>query len=131
MESWAYASGTRQVDERTSLVHDFAYKAQEILFTGHAGPADWQATERAERNWNAKVARTLIVALPCELDLRGQVDLLAKYARWLRQNRGVAIAWGVHEAPGDPRNRHGPGDDHAAGGRERYGRSEDARTRRA
>ena len=105
--AWAYATGTRQVDERTGLVYDFAWKAPEILYRGQAGPVDWQATERAERRWDAKVARTLIVALPHELSLRAQINLVAALANWLRESRGVAVTWAVHEAPGDPRNRHG------------------------
>ena len=105
--AWVYATGTRQVDERTGLVYDFAWKAPEILYRGQAGPVDWQAAERAERRWDAKVARTLIVALPHELSLRAQINLVAALANWLRESRGVAVTWAVHEAPGDPRNRHG------------------------
>ena len=107
IRAWAYATGTRQVDIRTGCVFDFSRKAVEILATGKVGSADWRAAERAERNWNSKVARELILALPCELALNEQVELLIKYARWLRQTRGVAVEWAVHEAPGDPRNRHG------------------------
>ena len=103
----AYATGTRQVDERTGRVYDFSGKAREILFKGQAGPVDWQAAERVERRWDAKVARTLILALPHELSLRGQINLVAAQANWLRESRGVAVTWAVHEAPGDPRNRHG------------------------
>ena len=105
--SWAYATGTRQVDERTGRVYDFSARAQDILYRGQAGPVDWQAAERAERRWDAKVARTLIVGLPHELSLRAQINLVAAQANWLRESRGVAVTWAVHEAPGDPRNRHG------------------------
>ena len=86
----------------------FSGKAQEILYRGQAGPVDWQATERAERRWDAKVARTLIVALPHELSLRatdqsgGRAGQLAA-----REPRLRRVSWAVHEAPGDPRNRHG------------------------
>ena len=82
-------------------------RLHEILYRGQAGPVDWQAAERAERRWDAKVARTLIVALPHELSLRAQINLVAAQANWLRESRGVAVTWAVHEAPGDPRNRHG------------------------
>ena len=74
---------------------------------GKPVPVDWQAAERAERRWDAKVARTLIVALPHELSLRAQINLVAAQANWLRESRGVAVSWAVHEASGDPRNRHG------------------------
>lgn len=107
VEKWAYATGTRQVDERTGRIYDHSCKAREILVTGKVGPVNWQATERAENRWDAKVARTLILALPHELNLRQQVELMIKYAVWLRQLLGVAIEWSIHEAPGDPRNRHG------------------------
>ena len=107
VDKWAYATGTCQVDERTGRVYDHSGKAQEILYRGQAGLVDWQAAERAERRWDAKVARTLIVALPHELSLRAQINLVAAEANWLRESRGVAVTWAVHEAPGDPRNRHG------------------------
>ena len=107
IHAWAYATGTRQVDARTGCVYDFSHKAGEILAAGKFGPADWPATEAAERRWDAKVARKLILALPHELSLYRQIDLLAKYARWLRDAFGFAVEWAVHEAPGDPRNRHG------------------------
>ena len=105
--AWAYATGTCQVDARTGSVYDFSARAAEILATGKVGPTDWQAAERAEGRWNSKVARRLIIALPHEASLFRQVDLLLKLARWLRYTHGVAIEWAVHEAPGDPRNRHG------------------------
>ena len=105
--SWAYISGTRQVDERTGCVHNHSRKVGGVLAKGSFGPADWHACERAERRKDAKVARTIVVALPCELDLNAQVSLLCKFARGLRDDHGVACGWALHEAPGDPRSRHG------------------------
>lgn len=105
--SWAYATGTRQVDARTGCVYDLSSKAAEILATGKIGPVDWQAAEAAERRRDARVARTLMLALPHEVGIRRQVDILLKFACWLRPWHGVAIEWAIHEAPGDPRNRHG------------------------
>ena len=66
VRAWAYTTGTCQVDARTGRVYNFSSKAAEILATGKIGPVDWQATEAAEGRWNSKVARTLILALPCE-----------------------------------------------------------------
>ncbi len=105
--AWAYITGTLQTDARTGRIYDYRRKAPEVLATGAVGPANWQAAEAAEKRWDAKVARTIIVALPCELDLAAQVTLLIKLARGLRDKHGVACVWAVHEAPGDARNRHG------------------------
>ena len=105
--AWAYISGTRQVDERTGRVYDYAHKARDVLAKGSFGPTNWQACERAEKRWDSKVARTIIVALPCELDLAAQISLLCKLARGLREQHGVACGWAVHAAPKDARNRHG------------------------
>ena len=95
------------MDVRTGCVYDWSSKRPEILAAGKVGPVDWQTTEKAEARWNAKVARTLEVALPCELSLHRQINLLVAYARWLRQAFDFAVEWAVHEAPGDARNRHG------------------------
>ena len=55
---------------------------------------------------DAKVARSIIVALPCELPLAIQRSLICKYAEWLRGKHGVACEWAIHGPPGDPRNVH-------------------------
>ena len=34
VDKWAYATGTRQVDERTGRIYDHTCKASEILATG-------------------------------------------------------------------------------------------------
>ncbi|MBE7157212.1 MAG: MobA/MobL family protein [Rhodospirillales bacterium] len=107
IRAWAYATGTCQVDARTGLVHDWSKKAAEILATGKVGPADWQASEKAETRWNSKTGRTLMVALPHEMSLKEQRRLMRHYAAWLRRWYGLAAEWAIHRAPDDPRNVHG------------------------
>ena len=106
VRSSAYITGTRQVDERTGRVANYTRKAKEVQARGTVGTVDWQQTERAERRKDSKVARSIIVALPAELDLRLQRTLVSRYATWLRQSHGMALEWAIHAAPGDPRNIH-------------------------
>ena len=103
---WAYITGTRLLDERTGKIANYARKAKEVLAVGTTGPVNWQATERAERRKDAKVARHLIVALPSELALAAQIALLVVYAAWLRAKHGVAVGWAIHAPPHDARNVH-------------------------
>ena len=102
----AYITGTRAVDERTGRTFNYTHRAKEVLATGTAGHVDWQRTEKAERRKDAKVARHIIVALPCELALAALIVLVGKYAAWLRAQHGVAVQWAIHSPPHDPRNVH-------------------------
>ena len=89
-------------------------KAADVLAHGHVGPdlGTWEAVDRAEdkstRRQTAKVARTLNMALPAELDHEAHVRIAVKKAEALRRRHGVAVVWSIH-APnedGDGRNYH-------------------------
>ncbi len=106
VRAWAYISGTRQTDARTGRIADYSRKAGEVLAVGTAGPADWQAAEAAERRKDAKVGRSIILALPCELGLLAQRALVDGFGAWLRLQHGIAVGWAIHAPPGDARNTH-------------------------
>lgn len=106
VRSAAYITGTRRVDERTGRVCNYDRKAREVLATDTFGPIDWQAVERAERRKDAKVARSIIVALPHELPPWAHRSLVADFATLLRRRHGMAGEWAIHVAPGDERNVH-------------------------
>jgi MobA/MobL family len=64
----AYVAGTRIVDARTGLDHDYRRRSgvRCVEIVGHAGnPAElWNAAEAAETRLNACTARETILALP-------------------------------------------------------------------
>ncbi|GGJ51419.1 hypothetical protein PSTH1771_16460 [Pseudomonas syringae pv. theae] len=71
----AYRSGTKLVDIRTSLVHDYTRRggvfSTEIMFpdgTSTERNALWNAAESAEKRKDGRTGREWIIALPAELD---------------------------------------------------------------
>lgn len=106
VKSAAYITGTRRVDERTGRIANYTRKAKEVLATDTFGPIDWQAVERAERRKDAKVARSIIVALPYELPPWAHRRLVGDFVAVLRRRHGMAGEWAIHDAPGDERNVH-------------------------
>ena len=106
VRSAAYITGTRRLDERTGRVANYTRKASEVLASDTFGPIDWQAVERAEKRKDAKVARSIIVALPHELKPWVLRRLVGGFVADLRQRHRVAGEWAIHEAPGDARNIH-------------------------
>ncbi len=109
--SAAYIRRDARTDQRTGESRDYSRDASDVLAAGIVGLVDWQAAERAERRKDAVVARTIIVALPCELSTEVLARIMAEYCTWLRDEHGVAAEWAVHRAPtesgGDERNLHG------------------------
>ncbi len=113
----AYRSGSRLIDERTGLAHDFRRRRgvghREIILPPGAdiALADrahlWNRAEAAERRRDAAVAREAVVALPHELPHTAQVALLTAHARHIAELLGVAVDAALH-LPGERRPRRAP-----------------------
>ena len=109
----AYRSGTRLVDERQQLVHDFGRK-RGVVASGIELPesapdrwrdrsALWNEVERTERSSRAQTAREIEAALPRGLSRAEQVELVRDYADGLTA-RGMVVDWSIHDVDG--RNPH-------------------------
>lgn len=68
----------------------------------------WLAADRAEVRCDARVAREVLVSLPCELSAEGQVNASRAIGAWLCDRYRVAVDCAVHEPPkrGDARHVH-------------------------
>lgn len=105
----AYRMCGRLTDDRTGLVHDYRRKG------GHAagGMVGWDETpnawadaaEAAEKHPRAQIAREIVLALPVELDIARQAEVVQSYAQWLRTRHGMAIRWDIHRP--SPNAGHG------------------------
>lgn len=114
----AYRSGTRLVDERTGLTHDYTRKqgveATALLLPdeapdwAHDRGALWNAAERQEKHPRAQTARDLEVAFPAEFDAAQRREAGLRIGQWLTQRHGVAVdmAWHAPSRTGDQRNHH-------------------------
>ncbi|MGX4968602.1 MobQ family relaxase (plasmid) [Escherichia coli] len=114
----AYRTGSRIVDERTGITHDYTRKSgvehSEIFLPqnspGWASNREtlWNAVEQKENRRNSTVAREFELAFPAELDGKQRLDLLREFCSSLVERHGMAVDAAIH-APGkegDQRNYH-------------------------
>ncbi len=114
----AYRAGTRLVDERTGVAHDYTRRHGVVAVAMFAtdGAPGWARdagrlfveAEKSETRVNARTARELQVALPFELDGQQRAGLVAQLAGLLVDRYGVAVLAATHEptGKGDERNVH-------------------------
>ncbi|HVN42316.1 MAG TPA: MobA/MobL family protein, partial [Steroidobacteraceae bacterium] len=68
----------------------------------------WSEAETAERQWNSRVGREYLVALPCEISAPGRTELARSISQHIADRFSVAVDLAVHtpRPQGDPRNHH-------------------------
>lgn len=102
----AYRSGAQITDERSGEQYDYTRK-RGVLHTEIVAPADamqwaqnraqlWNAAEMSERRKDACTAREYEVALPSELSLDQQRELVREFARGMVDTEGCAIDIAIH-----------------------------------
>lgn len=114
----AYRAGIRIEDERLNLVQDYT-KRRGVASVEMLAPAGapawafdpsrlWNAAEAAETRKNARVAREMEVALPCELDDAQRQALAREMGQLLVDRYQVAVQIAIHtpDNSGDQRNHH-------------------------
>lgn len=114
----AYRAGIRIEDATTGLIHDYTKKGG-VRSVDMLAPTDapawasdpsalWNAAEATETRKNARVAREMIVALPCELTDGQRQTLACDIGQMLVDRYQVAVQVAVHapDKEGDNRNHH-------------------------
>lgn len=112
----AYRAGEIISDERTGLVFDYGKKHgvdhREILAPAHA-PAWthdraklWNAVEHAEKRKDSQLAREVEVALPTELTLEQQRELVRSFASSQFVEAGMVADIAIHHAKGSNPHAH-------------------------
>lgn len=133
----AYRRGERLTTDATSVTHAAAYqRAQQlgndgqvfdyrrkigVAWTGIMAPAFtpkelldaqtlWNTVERIEHRKNARLAREMIIALPHQVDLDTQVEMLRRFVAANLASRNLIADIAIHRPPvehgGDSRNWH-------------------------
>jgi ATP-dependent exoDNAse (exonuclease V) alpha subunit len=116
--SAAYRSGTRLMDERTGLLHDFTNR-EGVVYSEILTPANapawmqdrsqlWGEAEKAERYKAAQLSREIQVSLPHELKPEQRKALLLAFVQKEFVARGMVADVNIHapDRQGDNRNHH-------------------------
>ena len=119
----AYRSGERIRDVRSSAVHDYTDRtdvahAEIVLPAEHAGHTDmdwarnrqvlWNAVQQSGRQWNARLAREVLVHLAPEMTQSQRVALTRRLSHELADRYHSAVDFAVHEprVHADQRHHH-------------------------
>ena len=111
----AYQSGERLYDERTHRTKNYKDK-EGVIFTEIQLPENapekyldrnklWNSVEWSETNWNAQMARKFHIALPRELPMEKNIELIRQFIQEQFVSRGMIVDIAVHDP--DPPN-HNP-----------------------
>lgn len=118
----AYQSGEAIYDDYLGCEHDYTRKAPGVIKTGIFGwkglrssllnrAKIWNMVNSAETRKNAKICRSFILALPCQLNRADQWACLEKYSRFVCERYRTIADAALHAPdPGkghDNRNWHG------------------------
>ena len=112
----AYQSGERLFDERTEETKSYTEKRgilhTEILLPLNAPEAYqdrntlWNAVEKTEANWNAQLARRIEIALPIELPVEKNIELIREYCQEQFVSRGMIADIAIHDPSPPGHNPH-------------------------
>lgn len=110
----AYDTRCKLTNERTGEKHDWTKQKADLLEWQVIGPKMEPGelahrAEQAEKRWDARVGRSMDVALPHELNTSAQWDLLRGFGLQLRDTYGAGLCVSLHQpnVQGDHRNVHG------------------------
>ena len=102
----AYRSASELVDERQGMTHSYARKEgvehAEIVAPDGAPSwaldrqALWNAADAAEKRKDARTAKEVLVALPRELSLPQQIELVKEFARAEFASKGLVADIAIH-----------------------------------
>ena len=103
----AYRSGEKIKNEYDGIVHDFTRKGgiahTEILLPQNA-PQEfanrsvlWNSVEKIEKSKNSQLAREIEIALPKELDMEKQIELVRNYVKENFVDVGMCADIAIHD----------------------------------
>ena len=108
----AYRSREKLYDERQGMIFDYSKKKDlahaEILLPANAPErwkdreTLWNEVERAEKRIDSRLAREIEVALPKEMNLNEQIELLKEYAQSQFVDKGMVADICIHESEKNP-----------------------------
>ena len=106
--SAAYRSGSKLKDEQSNRTKNYEHKQQEVKYSEIDLPIGasekfrdraflWNTVEHTEKRKDAQLAREIILALPQELDLNTDIELLKNFINENFVNQGMICDWNIHD----------------------------------
>ena len=104
----AYMSAEKLFSEYDQRTKNYRYKAKEIMAKGVLLPPNapqeyadrqtlWNAVEASEKQWNAQLARGIVMALPRELPADQYESLVRDYCMEQFVSRGMIADYALHD----------------------------------
>lgn len=103
----AYRAGEKIINERDGITHDYTRKGgceySEIVLPENAPERLynrselWNEVERSEKRKDAQTAREIEVALPVELSLEEQAEMVREYAKSNFVEKGMCVDFAIHD----------------------------------
>ena len=100
-----YSNKRGLVHEEFSLPQDAPLWVNELLAdrsVSNAAEVFWNKVEQSEKRSDAQFAREFIIALPVELNVNQNVDLIRDFVSSQILARGQVADWVYHDEPGNP-----------------------------
>ena len=108
MAGAAYQSGERLYSEFDHRTKNYAYKSSEVMAKGILLPANaprayenrevlWNAVEKSEKQWNAQLCRSIIMAIPRELPRTEYEKLIRDYCQEQFVSKGMVADFAIHD----------------------------------
>ena len=105
--SSAYRSGEKIEDERTGVTHDYTRK-KGIEHTEIIAPSNapewannraklWNEVEKIEKSKNSQLVREINIALPKELSLEKQIELIREFVKDTFVDKGMVADISIHD----------------------------------
>lgn len=103
----AYCSRSKMLDERTGRTYNYAMRSDlvyhEVMLPTHApdtflnSEVLWNDVEEVEKSRNARLTRTIIVALPKELDAKIHIAMVRRYVQEYFVQHGMCADVSIHD----------------------------------
>ena len=68
----------------------------------------WNSVEKAETQWNAQLARRVIMALPIEVPREQYPDMVREYCQKYFVNEGMCCDFAIHDEDKEPQCQYDP-----------------------
>lgn len=104
----AYQSGESLQSEYDGKTKNYRYKSNEVIAKGILLPPNaprsyadrqtlWNAVEKSEKQWNAQLARGIIIALPNEIPKEQYEQLIRAYCQQQFVDQGMIVDYAIHD----------------------------------